>query len=93
MKFVTVTEISALGKGAIGTIMGLGALLQIPAVSAPIMQFGHYHPHIASVIGTITLLTTLLANPQVQKVLNIQMPAGSSADVKIQTPASGGTAK
>ena len=69
MKFVTVTQLSTLGKSAIGFILGLGGLLQIPAVSAPVAQFVHYHPHYAFIIATITGLTTLLANPQVEKVI------------------------
>ena len=79
MKFVTVTEISNLGKSAVGVILGFGGLMQIPAFSAPLMQFGHYHPHIASVIGTLTMLAALLANPQVQKVLNIEVDEKPSA--------------
>ncbi len=87
MKFVTVTQVSALGKAAIGLIVSFGAVMQIPAVYAPITAFGHDHPHFASVIGVLTLLTTLLTNPQVQKVLNINLPEGAKADVKIENPA------
>ena len=93
MKFVTVTEISAIGKGAIAGVITLGGLFQIPAIAATLTAAAHNHPHIAIAIGTITTLASLLANPQVQKVLNISVPVGSTADVNIQTPASGGTAK
>ena len=86
MRFVTVTELSTLGKSAVGAILAFGGIMQIPQVSAPIMAFGHDHPHIAALIGMLTGLAALLANPQVQKVLNIQVPAGSSAEVNIQTP-------
>lgn len=67
MKLISVTELSTLGKGAIGLILTLGALLNVPAVSAIAAQ----HPHLMAVGGTITALASLLANPQVQKILGV----------------------
>jgi hypothetical protein len=74
---ITVTELSAFGKSAVAAILSFGALLQVPAVSAPIMQFGHYHPHFAGAIATVTMLSTLLAIPQVQTILHIPAKAAS----------------
>lgn len=71
MKFVSVKQITMLGKAAVGLILTLGALLQVPAVSAPVFMAAKLHPHIAAIVGVVTTLTALLSNPQVQTILHI----------------------
>jgi len=85
MKLVSVTEISSIGKGALGLIVTLGGLLQIPAVGNPIMAFAKLHPHISGIIGAVTVITAFLSNPQVQKAFNISLPANAKIDATIKT--------
>lgn len=85
MKLVSITQLSAIGKGAIGLVLTLGALFQIPIVGDVVTAQAHLHPHIATVVATITLLTTLLTNPQVQRVLGVNLAPGDT--LKVQNPA------
>lgn len=71
MKFVSVKELSALGKTAIAAILTFGSLLQIPQFSTVVFHLANLHPHIATLLGALTTLAALMANPQVQKVLGI----------------------
>lgn len=86
MKIVTVTELSALGKGVIGFVIALAGLFQIPAIDQYLTAAAVHHPHIAVIAGAVTTIAALLANPQVQKVLNITVPANSTLQATIQTP-------
>lgn len=72
MKFVSVKELSAIGKGAIALIATLGALLQVPQMSAVVFKLANLHPHLATITGCITVMASLLANTQVQKILGIE---------------------
>lgn len=74
MKFVSVTELSALGKGAIGLIATMAGLLNVPQVNQAVMKAAAAHPHIAVIAGAVTTLAALLANPQVQKILGVTAP-------------------
>ena len=91
MKFVNVTELSALGKSAIAFIITLGGLMQIPAIGVPLTAAAKNHPHFAAAIATVTMLTTLLSNPAVQKALGVTIEVPPDATVKqtttITTPA------
>ena len=58
-------------KGLIAFLLGLGSLLQVPQVSAPVFAFAKLHPHFASVLGVLTLVVTLLHNPTVDQILGI----------------------
>ena len=73
MKFVSVSEISGLGKSAIGALLAFGALLQVPQFSTLVFHVANLHPHIATIVGVLTTLAALLANPQVQKALHINI--------------------
>jgi len=72
MRFVTINQLSALGKWAIGVILTFGALLQVPQFSSVVFKIANLHPHIAVIIGALTTLAALLSNPQVDKILGIQ---------------------
>lgn len=72
MKLVSIKEISALGKWAIGMILTFGGLLQVPQFEQIVFKLANLHPHIATIVGALTTLAALLANPQVQKILGIQ---------------------
>lgn len=80
MKVVSVTELTALGKSAIAFILAVGGLLNIPPVAAVVTEAAKLHPHVAIITGTFVTLATLLANPQVQRVLgvNIEVPANAT---------------
>lgn len=67
MKFVSVTQLSAIGKSVLGFILALGVFMQIPAVAAVVTAAAHDHPHIAIAVGTFTTLLSLCTNPTVQK--------------------------
>jgi len=69
MKFVSVTELSGIGKSAIAAVLALGGLMQIPQVAAVITAIAHNHPHVAIAVGTVGTLCTLLMNPQVQRII------------------------
>jgi hypothetical protein len=72
MHFVSVKELTGLGKAAIAAILAFGGLLQVPQFSAVVFHLANLHPHIATIVGALTTLAALLANPQVQKILGIQ---------------------
>lgn len=72
MKLVSVSQMTALGKSAIGLILAMGALLQIPDVSAFVGALVKLHPHISTLVGMITTIAALFANPQVQTILGFQ---------------------
>lgn len=69
MKFVSVTQLSAIGKGVIAFIVGAFSLMQVPQVAAVVTAMAHDHPHVAIAVGMVTTLATLLVNPQVQKII------------------------
>jgi len=71
-------------KGLIGFLLGLGSLLQVPQVSAPVFAFIKLHPHYAAAFGALTGIITLLHNPQVEAALGINIPA---QQLKIDVPA------
>jgi hypothetical protein len=82
MKFVSVSEISALGKWVIGAVIAFGGLMQIPQFSAPVFMAAKLHPHIAAIVGVLTTLAALMSNPQVQKILHINMQPGDKLAAK-----------
>lgn len=86
MKIVTITELSAIGKGSIALIFSLAALFEVPTIGQIITQAAAHHPHIAVAVGAVTTLASLLANPQVQKIFNITVPENSTVQTTIQTP-------
>jgi hypothetical protein len=71
-------------KGCVGFLLGIGSLLQIPQVSAPVFAFIKLHPHYATAFAMLTGVITLLHNPQVEAVLGINIPA---QQLKIDVPA------
>jgi hypothetical protein len=83
MRFVSVKEISGLGKAAIGAILAFGSLLQVPQFSAIVFHLANLHPHIAVITGALTTLAALLANPQVQNILHLG-PADKIAAKDVQ---------
>jgi uncharacterized membrane protein YkgB len=82
MKFVSVSEISALGKWVVSAVIAFGALLQIPQFSAPVFMAAKLHPHIAAIVATLTTLSALMSNPQVQKILHINIQPGDKLAAK-----------
>lgn len=88
MKMVSVGQLSALGKSAVAVIITLAGLLNVPQVSAVVGAFFKLHPHWAFTATAITGLATLLANPQVQKVLGvtIETPEGKLTLEQTKTP-------
>lgn len=62
-------------KGLIAFLIGLGSLLQVPQVSAPVFALAKSHPHFASVIAVITAVATLLHNPQVEAFFGMKQTA------------------
>jgi len=66
-------------KSLIAFLLGLGSLMQIPQVSAPVMAFGQHHPHVAVIIAMLTGIITLLHNPQVEKLLGMNPAAVADA--------------
>src|ERR1017187_10546665 len=71
-------------KSLIGFLLGIGSLLQIPQVSAPVFAFVKLHPHYAAAFAVLTGVITLLHNPAVEAVLGINIPA---QQLKINVPA------
>ena len=71
-------------KGLISFLLGLGTLLEIPAVSTPVFAFVKLHPHYATAFAVLTGVITLLHNPQVEAALGINIPA---QQLKINVPA------
>lgn len=80
MKFVSVKELSVIGKSAIGLIATLGALLQVPQISAIVFKLANLHPHIATITAAITTIAAVMANPKVQKIL------GYTETTQVETP-------
>ena len=88
MHLVSVKQLSAIGKGAIAAIVAFGGLLQVPQFSAAIFHLANLHPHVATILGALTTLAALLANPQVQNILHIG--PGVTAEAKnLEMDASG----
>lgn len=85
MKFISPAKFTALGKGAIALILSLTGLIQIPAVSAFLMPLIQHHPHIATIVGGLTTISALLANPQVQDFFGIEHTVESSDGVVKET--------
>jgi hypothetical protein len=71
MKFVTASQMSGLGKAAVGLILTLGAFFNVPQVAAVMGQVFKQHPHISFTVGAIVTLASLLVNPQVQKIIGL----------------------
>lgn len=69
MKFVSVTQLSNIGKGVIAFVIGAFGLMQVPQVAAVVTAMAHDHPHVAIAVGMVTTLATLFLNPQVQKII------------------------
>jgi hypothetical protein len=59
-------------KSIVAFLLGLGSLLQIPAVSAPVFAFAKLHPHVSAALGVITGIVGLLHNPEVEGILGIK---------------------
>lgn len=59
-------------KSLIAFLLGLGSLLQIPQVEAPVFAFAKLHPHFASVLGILVGVIGLLHNPTVERLLGIK---------------------
>lgn len=74
-------------KSIIAFLIGLGGLLQIPQVSAPVFEFMHLHPHWASVFAVLTGIITILHVPQVQAAFGYTAtqtaPDGSTKTVEV----------
>ena len=58
-------------KGLIAFLLGLGSLLQVPQVSAPVFAFAKLHPHFAAALGLVIGIIGLLHNPTVDQILGI----------------------
>jgi hypothetical protein len=66
-----VSKLKISTKTLVALVFGIGSLLQIPQVSAPVFALAKSHPHFATVLAVLTGLLTLLHNPQVETVLGI----------------------
>jgi hypothetical protein len=55
-------------KSALGILVSVGALLQLPEVSAIVNQ----HPNLEHLAGTLIAMAALLHNPQVEQLLGIK---------------------
>lgn len=62
-------------KGLLGAVLVAASLFQAPAVHDALILLAHDHPHILGVIGALTVLGTLLHDPQVKEALD-----GTSGD-------------
>jgi hypothetical protein len=58
-------------KGLIAFLLGLGSLLQIPAVGNVVLAAAKTHPHFAVALTVLTGVVTLLHNPQVDAFFGI----------------------
>jgi len=59
-------------KGLVAFLLGIGSLLQVPAIETPVFAAAKSHPHFAAALGALTGLIALLHNPKVEKLLGIQ---------------------
>lgn len=72
MKFVSINELSGLGKTAVGAVVSMAGLLQLPDVKNVVIPLVAHHPHLSTLAGALVTLGALLANPEVQKVLHLK---------------------
>lgn len=72
MKLIPIAQLSALGKFCIGLIATATGLLQIPQVKDLVVPLAAAHPHFASLIGGVTVISALMSNTQVQTLLGIE---------------------
>jgi hypothetical protein len=59
-------------KGVVAFLLGVGSLLEVPAVSTPVFAAAKSHPHFAVALGVLTGLVALLHNPKVEQLLGVQ---------------------
>lgn len=59
-------------KSLIAFVLGLGSLMQIPAVSGPVIAFATQHPHVSAALGVLTGIIALLHQPAVQQILGYE---------------------
>lgn len=72
MRLTPIQRLSLLGKLCIGFIATVCGLVQIPQVKDTLIPLLANHPHCSTVLGGVTLIGALMANPQVQQVLGIE---------------------
>lgn len=65
-------------KRIAAVLAGVGTLVQVPAVKDALVQLVTAHPHYATLAATAVSLWTLIHNPQVEKILGLNIPAGGS---------------
>ena len=81
MKLTPIQRLSLLGKLCIGFVATVCALVQIPAVKDVLIPLLASHPHISTIFGGLTVIGSLMANPQVQQVLGIE----EKSEMKLDT--------
>lgn len=72
MQMTPVQRLSALGKLCLGFIVTVCGLVQVPAVNKVLVPLAAKYPHVSMLLGSLTVIGSFLANPQVQQVLGIQ---------------------
>lgn len=59
-------------KSLVSALLGFGAVMQVPAVSAYVLTITKDHAHIAAWVTSLAGAAMLLHNPQVQEALGIK---------------------
>ena len=59
-------------KSLVSALLGFGAVMQIPAVSAYVLTITKDHPHLAAALTAVLGVVALLHNPQVVEALGIK---------------------
>lgn len=67
-----ITKMRLSTKGLVAFLIGLGSLLQIPAIETPLLAAAKQHPHVATILAALTGVAAVLHNPKVEKLLGIQ---------------------
>lgn len=87
-----ITKMRLSTKGLVAFLIGLGSLLQIPAIETPLLAAAKQHPHVATILAALTSIAAVLHNPKVEKLLGIQTSTTTTAvgevvqSVTTQTP-------
>ncbi len=93
MRLVPIAQISAVGKLCVGLIASAAGLVQIPEVKNAVIPLAANHPHVSTLLGALTIIGALMANPQVQTILHIEqqtkipLDGGGTATVNTDTTA------
>jgi len=72
-----VSKLKISTKSLIAFLIGLGSLMQVPAIENPVMAFAAHHPHVATIIAALTAIIGLLHNPTVDAILGIKQTVTS----------------